>query len=68
MIKTLYEGDDVIVRPPGDIRAIEGCSGAFCECGMSLHIKTPKTIDWYKIKCPVCGKIIQLYCGERRKR
>lgn len=64
MDKELYEGDDVIVRKPWELEIIEGCSGGFCKCGAVLHIKTPKIKMFYSIKCPNCGFIIQLFCGE----
>ena len=60
----IYEGDNIVVRPPWDIREIEGYSGAFCECGHVLHIKTPKTKGYRTIKCPKCGFVISLFCGE----
>lgn len=62
--KELYEGDDVICKEPWDPRIIEGHSGAFCECGHVLHIKTPRRKNWHSIKCPMCGHIVNLYCGE----
>lgn len=62
--KELYEGDDVIVQEPWQIEKIEGYSGAFCECGHVLHIKTPKRKAFHRIKCPVCGFGINLFCGE----
>lgn len=62
--KKLYEGDDVVCRKPGDVRSIDGYSGAFCECGHTLHIKTPKQKAFHAIKCPVCGNIVNLFCGE----
>lgn len=67
-MKNFYKGDDVLVRMPGDIRIIEGYSGAFCECGRTLHIKTPILKDFYAIKCPVCGSVVNLYCGKKHKR
>lgn len=60
----IYEGDNVVVRPPWDMREIEGYSGAFCKCGSVLHIKTPKIKKWHSIKCPKCGFGVQLFCGE----
>ena len=60
----VYEGDNVVVRPPWDIREIEGYSGAFCKCGHVLHIKTPKTKGYRTIKCPECGFVISLFCGD----
>ena len=62
--KGLYEGDDVIVKEPWDIKTIEGYSAAFCKCGHVLHIKTPKIKTWHQIKCPKCGFVINLFCGE----
>lgn len=60
----IYEGDDVICKEPWDIREMEGYSGAFCKCGHVLHIKTPKRKDWHEIKCPKCGFVVNLFCGE----
>jgi hypothetical protein len=59
---------EIIVKDPGDIRAIEGYSGAFCKCGHVLHIKTPKIKGWYPIKCPVCGFVANLFCGEEGEK
>ena len=63
-MKSFYEGEDVLVKNPWEINSIDGYSGAFCECGHVLHIKTPKVKSWYRIKCPKCGFIVQLFCGE----
>lgn len=60
----MYKNNDVLVKPPGDIRIIEGYSGAFCACGHTLHIKTPKQKGWHAIQCPVCEFVVNLYCGE----
>ena len=68
MEKGLYEGDDVLVKKPWEINIIEGYSGAFCQCGHVLHIKTPKLKMWHAIKCPVCGHITQLFCGEEGQK
>jgi len=65
--KILYEGDDVVVRLPWDQLVMEGHSAAFCECGYVLHIETPAIKNWYTIKCPKCGFVIQLYCGKEGK-
>ena len=65
--KELYEGDDVIVKKPWEIKTIEGYSGAFCECGRVLHIKTPRQKKFHAIKCPKCGFIVNLFCGEEGK-
>ena len=59
-----YEGDDVVIREPYELGIIEGCTGAFCECGAVLHIKTPKIKNFYHIKCPRCGFTVGIYCGE----
>lgn len=59
-----YEGDDVICKEPWDLRLIEGCSGAICECGHVLHIKTPRQKAFHAIKCPMCGFIVNLFCGK----
>lgn len=67
MDKNLYEGDDVIVKKPWELAIIEGYSGGICECGSVLHIKTPKIKMFHSIKCPNCGFIIQLFCGEEGK-
>lgn len=64
MDKELYEGDDVVCKEPYDLRIIDGYSGAFCECGHVLHIKTPRRKAFHSIKCPICGYIVKLYCGE----
>lgn len=61
---TEFAGEDVICKEPWDFRIIEGYSGAFCECGHVLHIKTPKRKDFYPIECPKCGHVVRLYCGE----
>lgn len=60
----IYEGDNVVVRPPWDPRIIEGYEGAFCKCGCVLHIKTPKIKNWHPIKCPECGHVLNLFCGK----
>ena len=60
----ITENNEVIVKQPGEIAEIEGYSGAFCACGHVLHIKTPKIKAWYPIKCPVCGFVVKLFCGE----
>lgn len=65
--KELYEGDDVICKEPWDYRIIDGYSGAFCECGHVLHIKTPRRKAFHAIKCPICGQIVNLFCGEEGK-
>lgn len=59
-----FYGNEVLARTPGDIKTIEGYSGAFCECGCILHIKTPKQKAFHSIQCPVCGFVVNLYCGE----
>ena len=43
---------------------MDGNEGAFCKCGMVLQIKRPKVKAWHKIKCPKCGFIINIFCGE----
>ena len=60
---TIYEGDDVLVKEPWELNTIEGYSAAICEDAV-LHIKTPKIKSWYSIKCPRCGRVINLFCGE----
>lgn len=60
----IYEGDDVICKEPWNCRIIDGYSGAFCECGHVLHIKTPRRKAFHPIKCPICGRIVNLFCGE----
>lgn len=65
--KNIYEGDKVLVKEPWEIGTIVGHSGAYCMCGHVLHIKTPEVKDFYNIKCPKCGFIIQLYCGQEKK-
>lgn len=62
--KELYEGNDVLVKKPWELDIIEGYSGAFCECGHVLHIKTPRRKAFHAIKCPICEHIVSLYCGE----
>ena len=74
MIKKLVEQKEynamdnyeVVVRinDPGDLKLMEGNEGAFCKCGRELQIKRPKIKTWHKIKCPKCGFIINLFCGE----
>lgn len=66
--KDLYEGDDVIARLPYNLETLEGYSGAFCECGSVLHIKTPRIKKFHAIKCPNCGFIVNLFCGEELER
>lgn len=61
----MYEGNDVICKEPWDGRIIEGYSGAYCECGHVLHIKTPRQKAFHAIKCPKCGFVVNLYCGEK---
>ena len=68
MNKTIYKGDDVIARSPGDIRIIEGYSGAYCRCGYMLHIKTPKIKAFHPIECPHCKHIVNLFCGEEGEK
>lgn len=63
----LYEGDDVIVDDPWH-PLMEGYEGAFCECGRVLMIKRPKVKTWYAIKCPKCGFIVNLFCGEEGEK
>lgn len=43
-------------------------SAAFCGCGTTLYIKTPNNKGWHTIKCPECGKEIQLFCGRDENR
>lgn len=62
--KDLYEGNDVVVQEPWDNRLIEGYDGAYCRCGSVLQIKRPKIKTWHSIKCPECGFIVKLFCGE----
>lgn len=62
--KGLYEGDDALVKEPWELEEIDGYSGAICKCGRVLHIKTPKIKTWHQIKCPKCGFMINLYCGQ----
>ena len=64
VIKSLYKDKDVICNTPGDTRAMNGYSGAFCPCGSVLHIKTPRRKDMYSIECPKCGYVVGLYCGK----
>ena len=64
MINTEYKNEDVLVTH--DIREIQGYSGAFCECGATLHIKTPLYAKWCVIECPKCKHIVQLYFGKKR--
>lgn len=59
--KRSYKDNDVKVT--NDIYKLEGYSGAFCLCGVTLHIKTPFYKDFYSIECPECKHITQLYCG-----
>ena len=66
--KEIYKGNDVLVRGPSDIRTIEGYSGAFCECGYTLHIKTPKKKQFYVIECPRCKHMINLFCGKEGEK
>lgn len=60
--KELYEGDEVIVKKPYEIEAINGYSGAYCKCGHVLNIKTPRQKGYNAIKCPICGNIVTLFC------
>lgn len=66
--KDLYEGDDVLVKEPWDPRIVDGYSGAFCSCGYILHIKTPKIKAFHAIKCPKCGHIVNLFCGQNGEK
>ena len=66
--KELYEGADVLVAEPWDIYEKDGYSSAFCKCGHVLHIKTPKIKRFHAIKCPICGFVVNLYCGENGKK
>lgn len=65
-----FECKDVIVkRSVGEgMYNMEGYSAAFCECGHTLYIETPDYKDWHNIECPICGKVIQLYCGKEGKK
>lgn len=49
------------------LREIKGYSAAFCECDNTLYIKTPDEIAWHYMICPVCGKEIALYCGNKKR-
>ena len=31
---------------------------------IKVKIKTPKIKTWHQIKCPKCGFVINLFCGE----
>lgn len=64
----IYKGEEVIVRPPGDIRIIEGYEGVYCKCGNTLHIKTPEIKAWHPIECPECGHIVNLFCGKKGEK
>lgn len=64
MGKKFYAGDEVMVKAPGDIGIVEGYEGAFCECGCTLHIKTPDIKDFYYIVCPRCNNTVTLFCGR----
>lgn len=46
---------------------INGCSAAFCECNSTLYIKTPDEVTWHYMICPVCGKKVALYCGNKKR-
>lgn len=71
-VKDLYEGDDVIVRWPWEqLEMPDGYSidsAAVCKCGVILHIKMPKIKTWHPIKCPRCGFIVNLFCGEEGEK
>ena len=45
-------------------KEIDGYSGAYCQCGNVLYIKTPEIKMFYPIKCPDCGFIVNLFCGK----
>ena len=45
-------------------KEIDGYSGAYCQCGNVLYIKTPKIKMFYPIKCPDCGFVVNLFCGK----
>ena len=64
---SIYTGNDVICKEPWDRRIIEGYSGAYCECGRVLHIKTPRQKAFHAIECPVCGFVVNLFCGKEGK-
>ena len=49
---------------PWEHKLMEGNEGAFCKCGRVLQIKRPKIKTWHQIKCPKCGFIINIFCGE----
>ena len=49
---------------PWECKLIERNEVAFCKCGRVLQIKRPKIKTWHKIKCPKCGFIINIFCGE----
>lgn len=66
-----FENENVIV---GDYawlpNAVErpGCSGAYCQCGRVLYIKTPRFKSVHSIKCPNCGFVINLFCGSEGEK
>lgn len=62
--KDLYEGDDVLAQDSWDCYVMEGNEAAICRCGRVLQIKRPKIKTWHPIKCPKCGFIVNLFCGE----
>lgn len=64
----IYEGDEVLVRPPWNLERLEGYEGAICKCEYILYIKTPKIKTFHRIKCPRCGHVVSLFCGEVGKK
>ena len=64
----MFEGKDVVASmggfPDGAYSYETEYSGAYCKCGTNLYIKTPQEKDWYPIKCPLCGFVVNLYCGK----
>ena len=53
---------------PWEYKLMEGNEGAFCKCGRVLQIKKPKIKTWHKIKCPLCGFVINLFCGSEGEK
>lgn len=58
--------EEIIARKYS-ITEIPGYSSAFCKCGFTLSIKEPDNKGFHTIKCPECGKEIQLFCGRDKK-
>lgn len=61
---SLFKESDVTTKL--GIYEMQGYSGAFCKCGNTLYIKTPKHKGWHNIECPHCKFVVQLFCGEKK--